>query len=68
MTDTPSALADRTLREWAQAAEENPVLKARIRVLEGALLKIAKEMFIDGTPTKAARMAMAALQPPKAGS
>ncbi len=30
-------LAERSLREWAQAAEENPVLKARVKVLEEAL-------------------------------
>lgn len=29
-------LADRTLRDWAQAAEENPVLKARVKVLEAS--------------------------------
>lgn len=68
MTDTPSALADRTLREWAEAASENPVLKARVRELEAAL-RIALEYMpgrmgeCDCSSCNASQVIYAALQP-----
>lgn len=37
--------------------------KKRIEELEGALRHIAKDVYTDGRPTKAARICLAALQP-----
>lgn len=68
MTQPMKDLADRTLRDWAQAAEENPVLKARVKVLKDALEEIEDLGANGATAARLGNIAHAALLQLKAGS